>query len=145
MTTVLKDVVSDWLEPEYVLQRVEDWEHRLEDLYSLIRSWLPSYWEATEAENVVMHEKLMQIAGVEPRKIPTLKLSNHGNGTVIFEPRGLWVLGTNGRVDVKFKGRRYFICDYADYHEQPDWTVVNASNWRDVEPLSQEWLIQFLN
>ena len=92
-----------------------------------------------------MNEKLMQIAGVEPKNIPTLRLSNYVNGTVVFEPRGLWILGTNGRVDVKYKGRRYFTCDYAEYLEQPDWKAINSMNWRDVEPLTQEWVVQFLN
>ena len=144
MTTVLKDVVSDSLEPEYVLQRVEDWESRLTDLYSMIREWLPNGWEVTDGEPIIMNEKLMQIAGIEPRNIPTLRLSNHVNGTVSVEPRGLWIVGTNGRVDVKYNGRRYFVCDYAHNFEQPDWKVVNSLNWQDVVPFTEEWITQFL-
>ena len=145
MTTTLDDIAIKYHTAEYVEKRIDDWEQRLTNLYLIIRYWLPDGWAATDGEPVAMYEKIMESAGVEQRNIHTLKIFNQAGDKINFAPKALWVIGANGRVDVKYNGQRYFICDYADNFEPPDWQVVNASNWRDVQPLSQEWLIYFLN
>ena len=145
MTTVLEDIVSDSLDPEYGLQRVEDWEYRLTELYSTIRSWLPDSWQATEGEPIVMHEKLMQKAGIKQRKIPTLKVFNQVGHEILFVPKGLWIVCANGRVDLKYKCERYFIYDSAKIFEQPDWKVVNPMYWERREPLNEEWMAHLLS
>ena len=145
MTTVLEDIAIKYHAPEYVEQRIEDWEKRLADLYSMIQSWLPNGWEAINGEYVVMHEKIMKSAGVEQRKIPTLKVFNQTGNEIIFEPRGLWVIGANGRVDFEYKGELYYIYDSADNFQQPEWKVVNPMYWQQRDLLNKEWMHHLLS
>ena len=144
MSTVLKDAISDSLDPKYVLRRAEDWEHRLENLYSMIQSWLPSGWEATAGIPVVMHEELMKRAGIEQKIIPTLKLLSQAGEEIIFKVRGLWVVCANGLIEFAYEGDRYHIYDSADVFKPPKWRVVNPMHWQLHEQLNQDWIRRLL-
>ncbi len=142
--TVLQDVTSETVDAKHIQKRVDDWEERLKNLYEKISDWLPNGWQALNGNPVRMNETLMRKFGIEAKQIPTLTLLHQSGDSVKLEPRGLWIIGANGRLDLKHAGQHYFIVDFAKNFEQPDWHVVRAENRFEREKLSQEWLTQIL-
>ncbi len=142
--TVLDDVTSDSVDAQHIQRRVDDWEQRLNNLYEMISDWLPDGWRAHHGKPVIMHERMMRKFGIAAKQIPTLKLFNQSGDSIKLEPRGLWILGTNGRLDLKHAGQHYFIVDFAENFKQPDWQVVRAENRFEREKMRQEWLTRIL-
>ena len=144
MNTVLDEVTSNTIDGTHVRRRVDDWEKRLNGLYATIGEWLPDGWEGRRGAPVLMHEKLMRKFGVAARPMPTLELHDRTGQLVSLEPHALWIIGNNGRVDMKRDGRRYLIVDAADNFEEPDWHVASDERRRDRESVTREWLIRAL-
>ena len=101
MSTVLDDVTDEQIDARHIRRRVDDWEARVRGLYDTICGWLPDGWTSREGLPVSMHEEMMRRSGVAAREIPTLLLSNGSGKSARLEPRGLWIIGSNGRVDMK--------------------------------------------
>ena len=82
----------------------------------------------------------MKEFGVEAERLPTLEL--HGVAGRVFRltPHGLWIIGNNGRVDLKGDGSRYIVIDMADNFEEPNWEVSRDDRRSDREPVTREWL-----
>ena len=57
-----------------------------------------------------------------------------------LEPRALWIIGGNGRVDLKHDGQRYLIVDLAENFEAPDWKVASAGHRCEREAFTRDWL-----
>lgn len=144
MTTVLDEVTSEVIDATHIRQRVDDWEKRLNGLYTTIGEWLPEGWQARHGTPMLMHEKLMRKFGVAPKPMPTLELHDRTGQLVKLEPHALWIIGNNGRVDVKRDGRRLLIVDAADNFEEPDWQVARDEQRRHREAVTRDWLIRFL-
>ena len=144
MSTVLDEVTSEAIDAEHVQRRVDDWEARLNGLYAMIGRWLPGGWEAREGEPVLMHEKLMRKFGVEAKRLPTLELHGEAGQVVKLEPHALWIIGNNGRVDVKRDGRRHLVVDAAENFEKPDWQVARDERRCDRESVTRDWLRRIL-
>ena len=124
MDTVLAEVTNETIDAKHVQRRVDDWEARLNALFAAIGDWLPNGWEARQGAPVLMHEKMMRRFGVEAKPMPTLELHGGAGQVVRFEPHALWVIGNNGRIDVKRGARRYLIVDAAENFGKPDWRVM---------------------
>ncbi len=144
MGTVLEDVTSDTIDAEHIARRVDDWTRRVSGLYATIGGWLPEGWQAREGKPVFMHEELMRKFGVGRKELPTLLLAGPGGNTVRLEPRALWIIGGNGRIDLKRDGRRYLIVDMAGNFEAPDWRAAPAERRCDREAVSEGWLRRIL-
>lgn len=140
MSTVLDEVTSESVDAAHIRRRADDWENRLKALFEEIDSWLPEGWETHWGKPVVMHEELMQKYGVAKKFLPTLELRNRSGHIVRLEPRSLWIIGGNGRVDLKHDGTRYLIVDQAENFEKPDWQVVNAQERWEREEFTRDWL-----
>ena len=144
MKTVLEEVTSDAIDTEHVRRRVEDWEARLNGLYAMIGEWLPAGWETRRGVPVLMHEKMMKAFGVEAKRLPTLELHRRTGQVVRLVPDALWIIGTNGRVDLKGDAGRHIVIDMADNFQEPHWQVSRSDRRRDREAVTREWLRRLL-
>ncbi len=144
MGTVLEDVTSETIDAEHIRRRVDDWERRLGGLFAAVGGWLPDGWEAHQGTPVVMEEPLMRKFGVTAKPMPTLELQDSAGHVVKLVPRGLWIIGSNGRVDLKQNGRRYLIVDMAKNFEAPDWQAAPAEGWCAREAVNEDWLKRIL-
>lgn len=142
--TVLEDVTSDTINEEHIQRRVNDWKMRLNDLFVAITGWLPDGWEARQGAPVAMHEELMRKFGIAATQMPTLELEDRAGHVAKIVPRGLWIIGSNGRVDLKWDRRRYPIVDMAENFEAPDWQAVCAEQRHTHEAVSEDWLRRVL-
>ena len=140
MNTVLDEVTSETVDATHIRRRVDDWEARLNGLFTAIGGWLPDGWKACRGAPVLMHEKMMRKFGVEAKPMPTLELHGGTGQVVRFEPHALWIIGNNGRVDVKRGDRRYLIVDAAENFAEPDWQVARDERRCERESVTREWL-----
>ncbi len=145
MKNVLDDVTDEKVDAQHISRRVNDWIQRVKNLYTEIGEWLPDGWTAQEGESVCMHEEMMRRFNVASRQIPTLLLVNGSGNSARLEPRGLWIIGANGRIDMKFGSRHYLIVDVAGSFETPDWQVSDAELRLDREALTESWLKRTLS
>ena len=144
MGNVLDDVTDDNIDANHVLRRVEDWEARVKRLYATVSEWLPEGWTARAGVPVRMHEELMRRFDVDARQIPTLLLANGSGKSAVLEPRGLWIIGANGRVDMKCGPRHYLIVDVAANFEAPQWQAASVEQRLDRVALTESWFKQAL-
>ena len=135
--TVLEELTRDELSAEHVGQRVEDWVDRIETLYANVESWLPVGWTARRGAPVQMHEQLMQKMGLATRDLATLELIYDGTVSAKFRPYGLWIIGTNGRLDLTKGQERYLVLDHAGTFEAADWHVAPATARRESKPFNE--------
>ena len=144
MSNVLDDVTNETVDAAHVHQRIEDWEKRLNGLYGMISEWLPEGWIARQGTPVRMHEGLMRKFGIEARQLPTLQCVSQEGAVATLAPRALWIIGENGRVDLKLGARHYLIVDLADNFEKPDWQAAPADQRSDRQVISGTWLKSIL-
>ena len=105
---------------------------------------MPDGWEARQGAPVVMHEELMRKFGVAEKRMPTLELRDGAGHAARLVPRGLWIIGSNGRVDMRRDGRRYLMVDMAENFEAPDWQAAAAEQRCTREAVSEDWLKRVL-
>ena len=144
MGNVLDDVTDDTIDAQHVLRRVDDWEARVMRLYATVSEWLPEGWTARAGAPVRMHEELMRKYDVAARQIPTLLLVNGSGKSAVLEPRGLWIIGANGRIDFKSGPQRYLIVDVAGNFEASQWQAANAERRLERVALTESWFKQAL-
>ena len=145
MSTVLDDVTNDKIDAQHIRRRVEDWDTRLHALYGMIGCWLPTGWTAHEGAPVRMHEEMMREFGVDPKQVPTLELVSQTGDVAKLEPRALWVIGCNGRVDLKRDNHHYLIVDLAENFEGADWQAARADRRGERTPVTRDWLVSALH
>jgi len=139
MGAVLDDVTSDAIDATQIRRRADDREERLSGLYAMIGDWLPDGWKARPGAPVVMHEPLMRKFDVDAKSMPTLELRDCKGHAARLEPRGLWIIGGNGRVDLKGGSQRYLIVDMAENFGAPNWQVSCAERRCDREAVTRGW------
>jgi hypothetical protein len=140
MTRVLEETTNQQIDRAHIERRVDDWLDRVETLYEQIQEWLPAGWTANKKGAVRMHEELMQKFGVAPRNVPVLQLFHQGVPSTRIEPRGLWIIGANGRLDLVRENKHYVIIDAAENLTKPDWRIAPLSDRRNLQKFTPQTL-----
>lgn len=144
MAGVLEETTTRELDKAHIERRVNDWANRVDELYREIENWLPSGWTARRRGAIRMHEELMQKFGVPARDLPVLELLQQNAVKGRIEPRGLWIIGANGRLDLFRDSRHYVIVDSADNFERARWQIAPLSDRRKLKPLTRDSLASVL-
>ena len=66
----------------------------------------------------------MRAANIAARMLPSLTLVAEDQRRTILEPRGLWIIGANGRLDLASGVTRYITVDVAENFTPPKWIVM---------------------
>ncbi len=140
----LEELTEDRIDRVYVERRVEDWKRRIADLYADIVAWLPSGWVASDGGTLAMHEELMQRFAMSPQAIPVLRLDQDGVYRGKLEPRNLWIIGNNGRVDLILSNRHYLIVDRSESFEPANWRIADLTDRIHEAPFTRLSLIKAL-
>lgn len=115
-----------------------DWERRIDDLYIQIEGWLPAGYAAQRHRTKLMHEEMMQKFGIAARRLPILNITRGSVPVATIEPRGLWIIGANGKLDMIVGQKQYIIVDTAENLASPSWIFTPFSNRRERQPLTQQ-------
>jgi hypothetical protein len=116
---------------------VDDWATRIEDLYANIENWLPAGWQAERRRVVRMDEEMMRKFGVPARELPALDLVHPGVLEAYIEPRGLWIIGMNGRLDLIRHPLHFIIIDSAKSFGRPKWQIASVFERRKLKPFGR--------
>ena len=81
----------------------------------------------------------MQKFGVLATEQPTLRLDGE-DGYALFKPKGLWVIGANGRIDLYTSKGTFIIVDLAERGAAPRWTIFRASQKPDGDAFKPEMI-----
>jgi hypothetical protein len=125
---------------ERVEERVQDWKDRLHALFREVRAWaVENSWRVDDSGTVRMDEELMQQFGVPATRQPTLRL-DRDHSYALFKPKGLWVIGANGRIDLYTSKGTFIIVDLAESGTAPRWTIFRTSQKRDGDLFRPEMI-----
>jgi hypothetical protein len=130
-----------------VVSEVESWTDRVYALFGTIEEWLYDHVDLRfdRTRTVTMSEELMQRFAVTDRDLPILDVLKGDEVVASFVPRGLWLIGAWGRVDVITKestsaiiGIRSSPMDDSTFH----WCLSSLDRKKkELQPLTQEALV----
>ena len=134
----LDEITDSDLTSEKIQLRIDNWVERIDKLYVQMEEWLPTGWIAHKEKDVPMNEPLMKKYRVRAVKLDRLELTGKNNLKATIEPRGLWIIGSNGRLDLVYKNRHYIIVDEAENFKNPQWRIASLSKRTKLEVLNKE-------
>jgi hypothetical protein len=126
-----------------VEKRVEDWLERLQELRLQMLEWLqtPEFETLSIVDQppATMFEDLMRRFAVAPREMPVFELRDRAKRVMRFQPKGLWIIGANGRIDLITKVAAPIVVDRAEPLTRPsDWQIYDPKGQRRSVPLTVE-------
>lgn len=135
---------------DQVVEELNDWVRHVNGLYDTVEEWLRERVELRfdRTRLVTIYEELMQKFGVPDRDIPILDILNGDDTLASFIPRGLWLIGAWGRVDVITNRSTATILGIRD--TRPDkntlhWRLTKPRDRRQLEPLTKDALLSLVN
>jgi hypothetical protein len=126
-----------------VLDEVNDWVSRVTALYEDVREWLADNKPALRCEQsrtVTMSEEMMQLFGVTDREIPILDVLEADQVIASFVPRGLWLVGSWGRIDVITRNRTEILMALGGPGNL-EWRLTSPENRLRSTPFGMEALL----
>lgn len=138
----MKDQIID---KEHIELRVSDWKKRIEDLYTMMSSWIDgSKYVVRKGSKITMYESLMQNFGVPPTQIDTIDILDRRLYVLSVKPKGLWIIGANGRVDLLSITNQYILVDTAEQFKEPKWIIYYAGRKKHTK-LDKQSFLKILN
>ena len=118
---------------DQIEKRANDWIERLRELRAQMGTWLQTSDLAplsiADQPSMRMSEELMQRFGVRPRMMPTFEIRAGHRRVMRFLPKGLWIIGANGRVDLITKAAAPILADLSEPLSRPsNWQLYDSSN-----------------
>jgi len=128
-----------------VVAEVDDWLERIDRLYTDVESWLAGQdglrFERTR--KVTMSEELMQEFAVPDRELDVLDVIRGDQVVASFVPRGLWLIGMWGRIDVITQVSTYALFGVKK-NEQFEWRVSLGGAKRQAMLFDKPVLLELL-
>ncbi len=122
------------IEKQRVVQRlVNDWKKRIKMLFDDIKSWSGGLgYTFSVGPKLTMFEEMMAEYGVSPTDIDTADLYKDGVLVLTVKPRGLWITGTNGSIDI--------LTDHGNYQliAEMEETIGDKGKWKIFDPLQRK-------
>lgn len=113
---------------DQVNSRIQDWQQRIHDLYAWVSDRIGASYELKATDEVEMNEELMRDYHLRPIMSSTLRVSRRGRLLLLFKPKGLWIVGANGRIDLMGSTSTYFLVDHAEYGLPARWMLYSSSS-----------------
>lgn len=135
-----------------VLARLEDWKIRIDRLYDFVESTLGSRYSYDRTDKQHITEEQVQRAGLREDQVPVLDVLciEHPSGIprAKLVPRGLWIIGANGRIEFRVLGsdkriKLYYIVDTSlplSGAEKAEWHLIDPSNVLEEHKLTEQLL-----
>ena len=143
--TLAHDTDPPPLDADHLNQRLADWRKRVADLLEQLTDWgSQEGYIVRSGPPITMNEQLMRENGIEAMELPTLEIGNNAGFVAKVIPYGLWIIGGNGRVDLKTSQGVFKIIDLAANFEEPRWKI-GGPNVRSGPDLDREVFLSVLS
>jgi hypothetical protein len=132
-----------------VRNRVADWLNRLATLRGTFEQWI----QESEAEGIhivdrqpaIMNEELMRRFGVNPAQMPVYDIVRNDVRLMRVQPKGLWTIGGNGRVDLVTRTASPILVDASQpQSDAPNWQIYQAHDRTRAVPFNRETFMGLL-
>lgn len=129
-----------------VVDEVEDWVRRIERLYAQVREWVVDKGDLRleQTRTVTMSEEMMQKFAVTDRELPILDVLCGDQVVTSFVPRGLWLIGAWGRIDIITKKRTWILVAIKKDNEF-EWRLVSSEDRRQTRPFEKASLVELMS
>lgn len=133
-------------ERQHVVEEVEDWLRRVERLYADVLDWLGDNKQLhfEQKRTVTMSEEIMQKFAVTDRELPVLDILRDDQVVASFVPRGLWILGAWGRIDVITKDGTSVLVAIKK-HNTFEWQLTSPNDRRRRKPFGKSVLLELVS
>jgi hypothetical protein len=139
-----------------VLERLQDWQRRVHELYAQVEQALRGTSFRIDREGKhTSNEELPQRVGLsreEQPKIDVLRVVRpDGTNAAVFFPRGLWIIGANGRIDLRIVPpvggtETYLLLDQSEpLAGSADWVRIPIGSPFERERFDLSWLVSRLH
>lgn len=131
---------------EFIEERVNDWILRLNGIFSFVKKTLGNESEIQfyDEKTVIMNEELMQKYDVNPVELSILEIKKGNKLLASFKPKGLWVIGANGRIDILTAKGSYILVDLEGKEKPSDWQVYTPQNRKKSISFNEEFIRDFI-
>jgi hypothetical protein len=125
---------------------VDDWLHRVERLYSDVREWLDDSKDLRfeQTRTVTMSEEMMQEFAVTDRELSVLDVLRNDQVVASFVPRGLWLIGAWGRIDVITRDRTWILVAIKNL-EKLEWQLASPDDRRRMRSFGKSTLLEMIS
>lgn len=154
-----EELADPKISPKHVLERLRDWRDRVEALYAEIEreleaarkrgdTQLSTRYEVRRAPPEELPRRVGIINAEQPATLHIVR-ANETDAAVI-SPRGLWIIGANGRVDLVIpravSSEVYMLIDQSLplSGAAPDWVRVPIGMPFNREQFTSHWLVRKL-
>jgi hypothetical protein len=103
----------------------------------------PTGLRCEQSRSITMSEELMQKFAVTDRDLPVLDVLDADQVIASFVPRGLWLIGSWGRVDVITRNRTHLLHLLVDAG-RPDRRLVSLEDRRRMVPFDKTALLMLI-
>lgn len=135
------------IDSSHIQKRIKDWKKRVADLYKETKKWLgdvPQY-NIKIGQPTPMYEELMQSFNIQPTETDTADIFKENKILISFKPKGLWMIGANGRIDIISQAGNYILVDIAEQFQEPQWHIYTATDRRTGKPFTKKELLNLIS
>jgi outer membrane protease len=93
---------------------------------------------------MVLFEELMSQFEVAPEEIDTADIIKNGKIVLTIKPKGLWIIGVNGRIDLLSANGNNMVLDTAEQFKTPKWKLYSWDKKTSVD-LTKQTFLQLLS
>jgi hypothetical protein len=107
----------------------------IKKLYTQIEEWVEDKpdFSIKVGTPTGIYEELMANFDVPAGQIETINIFNKKGITASLKPRGLWIIGANGGIDINSLKGSFIIVDHAQAFEEPKWSLYpSKGNLKNV-------------
>ncbi len=126
----LPDLDEDVIDVAHTERLVDDWIERLQALRAQVAGWLAADFPSLRVVDrapVPLHQAPMRRSGLAPRDMPAFEIHGGERRIMPFLPKGLWIIGGNGRVDVIARDAAPTLVDRSEpLAPQADWRIYDS-------------------
>jgi len=132
-------------ERQRVVDEVADWIVRIDRFYSTVREWLGEnkHLRFDESRTITMSEEMMQEFAVADRELKVLDVLRGEEVEASFVPRGLWLVGAWGRIDIITKEKTSAVVAIKK-DEKLEWHTASLDDRRKLQPFTKSALLQLI-
>lgn len=130
----------NYIDKDYVLKRVDNWNERMVSVMGTIQTWLEPYtdYQVLSANPQRMHEGLMKTFDIPMREVPSFQILYKRKVLCHLRHFGLWIIGANGRIDMLTANGNYLLVDRAEPFQNPNWKIYKYKDNADGKEFSFE-------
>ncbi len=157
LSTMVEAQSSKGNNADHVVERLRDWQRRVSTLYRFVENTLGHKFRYDMTEKQRNTEEQVQRANLSESQIPSLDilriLDLNDRTRALIIPRGLWIIGANGRLDLRVhnlhanRQKQYYLIDNSiplSGAERASWFIVDPLDRLEQTPLTEHVLRELI-